>query len=361
MLENSTPTHRTSKFMIITNILSSRAFEKNPNYHLIYEWEEDLAQCLSIPISNAKPLHRKIFINRYSKKIINKIGNNTFAKFNNFIESRNSLVNNKNHFSLVFELYVESEPNFTNSAKAIPVMIDFWKHTNLEQFHKLYKDCKLVLISSLEALEFLKKSGCPLNIAHFPLSLSDRYRLKEGIIYPKQYDILLAGRFNIRTNQILLEYLQEFIAKYKDVEYLHQQEINGEYYYVSNHKGVVGKYQSREDYIDLLRASKVSFYSTPGLNGGEVRTGGFNPVTPRFLELLSAQCLLIGKYPDNEETRFYELDKVCPNVETYEQFEHTLLQHLNNTDTTFAAHREILDKHYTSRRAELLKQLMNAN
>ncbi len=48
-------------------------------------------------------------------------------------------------------------------------------------------------------------------------------------------------------------------------------------------------------YINLLRASKISFYSTPGIDGGEKRTGGFNPVTPRYLELLSAQCQLLGK------------------------------------------------------------------
>lgn len=107
-----------------------------------------------------------------------------------------------------------------------------------------------------------------------------------------------------------------------------------------------------------MRASKVSFYSTPGLDGGEKRTGGFNPVTPRFLELLSAQCRLLGRYPKNEKTDFYELPKVCPNVGSYDEFEATLLGYLNDTDTSFAAHREVLDKHYTSRRAQELRELL---
>jgi hypothetical protein len=113
--------------------------------------------------------------------------------------------------------------------------------------------------------------------------------------------------------------------------------------------------------MNLLRSSKISFYSTPGIDGGEIRTGGFNPVTPRYLELLSAQCLLLGKYPANEETNFYELEKVCPNIISYNHFELTLLKYLNQTDIAFEEYNVILEKHYTSCRSQLLKDLLNAH
>lgn len=348
-----------SNLMKIATILTSRSFEKNPNYHLIYEWEEDLAAGLAVPVVDAKPLRRKLAINRYTKKVYNSLGSRTLEKVNNLVESSNGLLKASQDYNLVFELYVETEPNFTTSAKAIPILIDFWKHTNLTQFYKIYGHCKLVLVSSLEAYEYLKANNCPLNIAHFPLSLSDRYRMAPGVVYPKKYDILLAGRLNIRTNQVLRDYLEAFILKYPEVEYLYQQEINGEYYYASSKTGaVVGKFQGRQDYIELLRASRISFYSTPGLDGGEKRTGGFNPVTPRYLELLSAQCQLVGRYPKNEETDFYELPKVCPNVGSYEEFEATLLNYLNQKESSFDVHRDILDKHYTSRRAQRLLELL---
>ncbi|OON67485.1 hypothetical protein B0919_17790 [Hymenobacter sp. CRA2] len=137
--------------------------------------------------------------------------------------------------------------------------------------------------------------------------------------------------------------------------------MNGEFYYESNKNGIIGKFQSREKYLELLRASRISFYSTPGIDGGEVRTGGFNPVTPRYLELLSAQCRLIGKYPDNEETEFYELKKVCPSVGSYEEFEQVMLRYLNDDKPSFDTHRAILDKHYTSCRATLLKEILARN
>lgn len=198
------------------------------------------------------------------------------------------------------------------AANAIPILVDFWKHTNLPQFYHTYRHCKPVLVSSPEAFEFLKARGCPLNIAHFPLSLSDRYRMMPGVVYPKKYDILLAGRLNVRTNQVLRDYLEAFVRKYPAVEYLYQQEINGEYYYATNKGRTIGKFQSREDYVSLLRASKVSFYSTPGLDGGEQRTGGFNSVTPRFLELLSAQCRLLGRYPKNEKPTSTSCPRCAP-------------------------------------------------
>lgn len=345
--------------MKIAAILSSRSFEQNPNYHLIYEWEEDLATGLSVPISNAKPEYRKTLINRYSKALYRNLGGGTLKKINNLVESSRGLLKTPNDYNLVFELYVATEPNFTTSARAIPILIDFWKQTDLTLFYEIYKECKLILVSSLEALEYLKANKCALNIRHFPLSLSDRYRMEPGVIYPKKYDILLAGRLNIRTNQVLRDYLETFILKYPEVEYLYQVEVDGVYYYASSKGNVVGKFQSREDYMSLLRASKVSFYSTPGLDGGEKRTGGFNPVTPRYLELLSAQCLLLGRYPKNEETDFYELAKVCPNIESYYEFETTLLGYLNQQESSFDLYREILEKHYTSRRAQQLIELLS--
>jgi hypothetical protein len=344
--------------MKIASILTSRFFEKSPNFHLIYEWEDDMSQDLGVPIRDGKPIYRKALINRFSKKLITLLGKNALGKLNNSIESWNGCLKGKFDYNLVYELYVNSEPGFATSSRAIPIMIDFWKHTDLDSFYKTYRNCKLVLISSLEAYNFLKEQGCPLNIAHFPLGLSDRYRLFPEIRYPKKYDILLAGRQDDKTMFYLENYLKEFINKYPDVEIVHRKSIEEGFCYESSKKGVIGKFHTRQAYIDLLRSSKISFYSTPGVDGGEQRTGGFNPVTPRYLELLSAQCLLLGRYPENEETSYYELEKVCPNITSYDHFEQVLLGYLNAPEPSFDRHREILNKHYTSCRAKQLTEIL---
>jgi hypothetical protein len=350
-------------FMRIANILSTRAYELSPPFHLIYEWEDDLATALGVPVIDAKTPLRKAFINRYTKPVYNKLSSQLLDYINNRLEKVRATVQDAEAYSLAHELYPAREPNFTTAAKTIPLLIDLWKPptpAGAQDFGRTYRRCPLVLISSLEALQYMQEHKCPLNLAHLALSLSDRYRLLPDTRYEKKYDILLAGRLNIRTNQVLRDYLEEYVRQHPETEYLYQQEIDGEYYYASNKTGLVGKFQSREDYIGLLRASRISFYSTPGIDGGEIRTGGFNPVTPRYLELLAAQCLLLGKYPDNAETRYYELNKVCPNITSYEEFAQTLGGYLQQKSPSFDTHRAILDKHYTSVRAKELRAILAA-
>ena len=341
--------------MNISGILSTRSYLKNSFYHLVYEWENDLAASLTVPILNAIPTFRKLFINRVSRKLLVGISRNALATANNVVEAVNVFRPTKGYY-LAFEMGVNKGPNFSTSSKAIPAFIDLWKQTDLAALQRTYQACPLVLVSSLEALEYLNTQNCQLNIAHFALSLSDRYRAAQGHKYEKKYDIVLAGR----TNSVLSGYLDIFSKQYPAVEIVRQQEINGTLTYVSNRRGEIGRFDSREEYIQLLRAAKVSFYSTPGIDGGEKRTGGFNPVTPRYLELLSAQCLILGRYPDNEETRFYELDKVCPNVNSYEQFETLLKGYLTADIVPLAVYENILKQHYTSCRARQLSALVRA-
>lgn len=343
--------------MSLAAILSTRSYLKAPLYHLIYEWEDELAADFKVPVLNALPPFRRALINPVTRKIFQAFGPQALAAASNAVEMANVFRPSAGQY-LVFELGAGTQPSFSTSPRAIPAFIDLWKHTDWQAFEALYRACPLVLVSSLETLEYMKSIGCALNLAHFPLSLADRHRAAPGTVYEKKYDILLAGRLDVRTSQILRDYLQAFVQKYPQVEYLYQQEIDGEFHYVSNQRGSIGKFQDRESYLELLRASKISFYSTPGLDGGEKRTGGFNPVTPRYLELLNAQCLLLGRYPDNEETRFYELARVCPNITSYEQFEETMQRYLAQETAPLALYDEILQKHYTSQRAKLLRELL---
>ena len=338
---------------VLAGILSTRSYRKETFYHLIYEWEDDLANYLKIPVLNATPLYRKFVINRVIRKLATLVGSGMWRKLNNFIETTN-IIRPPNGYYFAFEIGVKDFHDFSTSKRAIPVFIDLWKPIDLISFEDIYKECPLVLISSLETMEYLQERKCKLNVAHLPLSLSDRYQAKPGLMYEKTYDILLTGR----TNPVLRKFLDKFMQDQPEVELVAQQEVNGELVYVSNKKGPLGKFDSREEYIQLLRASKIAFYTTPGIDGGERRTGGFNPVTPRLLELLSAQCLVVARYPDNADTRFYELNRVCPNVDSYAQFEELLLKYLQSTSVPVSLYEEIVRRHATSRRAEELQHLL---
>ena len=57
----------------VTHILSTRAYELSPPLNLIYEWPDALAAQPGILVCNAKPLHRKIFINRFAKQSLKRL------------------------------------------------------------------------------------------------------------------------------------------------------------------------------------------------------------------------------------------------------------------------------------------------
>jgi hypothetical protein len=112
--------------------------------------------------------------------------------------------------------------------------------------------------------------------------------------------------------------------------------------------------------MDLMRKSRIGFYATPGIDGGEIRTKGFNQVTPRFLELLSCECHVIARYKNNPDTDYYELSKFSTNINSYETFENTMNWARNNPIDK-NKYVEYLEKHYTSERVQLLKMILEQN
>jgi hypothetical protein len=247
-----------------------------------------------------------------------------------------------------------AKPPLLSRKKIIPVIVDFFvSSSGLDNFYQCYKEYDLVLVSSLEAYNYLKKEQIPLNIAHFPLSLPDIYKLTKETQFEKKYDLLVAGR----ENPVLDSYLSTYVSKHPRFEYIFRKIEDGKFIYHSNKTGAIGEFGTRNEFLNLLRASKCAFYSTPGIDGDEARTKGFSPVTPRFFEFIAAKCFIIARYPDNDETRFFECDSIIPNIESYEAFEKTLNEYLASKDIP-DCYISYLDKQYTSERIKLLKNLL---
>lgn len=332
--------------MEIKKIYSNRSYVHWPSAHLLHEWEEDFSEVFNAPIVSSR-IKEMITDNRFSRKLLSK------SQVVNISRKLDSAFSSQKK-ALLFEMLPKSHFSYSTGTNIIPMIIDYWNSQDPASFYKVYKNCKLVGISNLEAFSFLKKDKCPLEIIHMPLSLPDRYRLNGTESFTKKYDIVLAGR----RNKVLWKHLQVFSEKHSEIEYLYQENIKGRLCYVSNKNGIIGEFQQRSEYINLLRACKVGFYSTPGMDGAK-HTGGFNPVTPRFLELIASGCHIVGRYPDNEDTNFYKMDSICPNITNYEQFEALLLQYLKGSSPCLNSYSKYLEAHYTSKRAYLLKDILN--
>jgi hypothetical protein len=330
--------------MKLKGILSYRKQSSWVSYHLVYEWEDYLSQALCIPIKSIRSL-----------TLINSLVGRFRLLLTLYQIVKKWILKNQDYY-LYFVLSVsdESRPIISHK-KIIPVIIDFFVSPScFLRFYENFKEYDLVLISNYDAYNQLKKANIPLNIAHFPLSLSNIYTLTGDTIFEKKYNLLVAGR----ENPVLSNYLNIYLSKHPNFEYIYRKLENGRFTYLSNKTGVIGEFGTRNDFVQLIRASKCVFYSTPGIDGGEQRTKGFNPLTPRFLEFVAAKCFIIARYPDNDDARFFELKSITPSIGNYEEFENVLEEYLKKQDTP-KEYVSYLKKHYTSERVKLLKYILD--
>lgn len=126
-------------------------------------------------------------------------------------------------------------------------------------------------------------------------------------------------------------------------------------YYTSKGE-CLGDINTREKYMGLMRKSRCALYSTPGVDEGK-RTNGFNQITPRFLEFVSAGCHVISRYANNSDADFYEMEKFSMRADTYEDFERAL-DYARTTDVDMNAYSAYLEKHYTSVRVKQLQDII---
>ena len=162
-----------------------------------------------------------------------------------------------------------------------------------------------------------------------------------------------------RQNIVLQGYVEQYAKYHPKFKYVYRELKNGIFNYFSSDGECLGDINTREKYMALLRQSRAGLYSTPGIDGDEGRTNGFNQVTPRFLELIVSGCHILSRYPHNPDTDYYELSKISTNVTSYEQFDNYMNEALHSeVDMNFYS--DYIKKHYTSSRChDLLTYLSN--
>ncbi|MBR5904988.1 MAG: hypothetical protein IKZ51_00850 [Bacteroidales bacterium] len=130
--------------------------------------------------------------------------------------------------------------------------------------------------------------------------------------------------------------------------------------YVTNKGQFVCADTGRESYLQMIASTRISCYTTPGIDESKPDSNRFNQVTPRVFEMLSNSCHVIGHYPNNPDTDWYDLSSIVPNVESYSDFEIQLERMLTEPFDVANAH-SFLSKHATSSRAKELYDLLEAH
>lgn len=257
--------------------------------------------------------------------------------------------------SLSFELGPWKEVVGRNKPNIVPWIIDFFiKDPNkLICFYKEYSEHKVVLVSNPEVLDFLKENDCPFRVEHLGLSLPDKYRISPDTKFKKNYDIVILGR----PNPVLNEYLSIFKNDHPNTSIVTSKKVGNDYICYDDKGLIVGKANTRDEYWSILRQARCALYSTPGIDGGEARTNGYNQVTPKFLEEIACGCNVVCRYKQNADTDYYEMGKYWANIDSYEEFSKEFEKAISvEADMEFAS--KYLSKHYTSVRANQLTELL---
>lgn len=321
--------------MKIEQVITYRSCSNGRDYGIVNEWEDIFSELLNVPLyyDNWK---------RRDKTIFWKL-----PGFASFFQT--------NLPTFTYVMLPIASPHGNNKKNIIPCMIDFFckGKDELQLFYGRYDKNPLVLISSREAYDYLVSVNCPLNIKHLALSISDKYRVTSNTKFAKEYDVVMLGR----QNKVLMEFLEQYKEKHPDLTYVYGIKNGHKFSYRDSKGNDIGSLDSREEYMAMMRKSRVGLYATPGMDGGREHTNGFNQVTPRFLEYLVSGCHVIARYPQNSDTDFYEMDKLSVNADTYEQFEEAMNK-ARQQDVNMGLYSSYLEKHYTSERVRTLQEYL---
>ena len=236
----------------------------------------------------------------------------------------------------------------------IPVIIDFWlKEEQLPAFYVAYKEVPLNLLTNLEVYEFLKQHKCPIPIEHWALSYPDKYSISNKRL-EKEYEFCFIGR----PNPFFVRLLDKYCSTHPDFYYISNNSDINHRQYIDNKGKVVAEDTGRDSYLSMIQKTKISCYTTPGIDESKKETSNFNQVTPRLFEMLCNQCHVIGHYPNSYDTNWYNLNSIVPNVDSYNDFE-KWLDYFRTHEFDIQKGITFMDKHYTSSRVKSLIDICN--
>lgn len=317
---------------------------KKPYYwDIVFEWEDEFAKVLDIPLIHVGKKYDKIYQPSNIKKILNRL---------NYYQLKDKYSSSCESYYLAFQIGVPGIYSFHCGANVIPLIIDFWKGEDLKRFQDIFSISKVVLVTSREVYNYLKEVGVKVNLQHISLSLPDKYYL-DVINAEKDIDLIQIGR----QNNTLNSYIKRFLIEFPSINYVYTEKKENEVVNISTKFGPLSTSSDRKSFIKLLQRSRINLLSAPGLDDDIERTGGFSPVTPRFLESAACGCHMIGIYPENDDFKYYGIAKICKKVHSYEAFRNTVLENLG-TDNQPNYH-DFLRKNLSSIKGQELKNKLS--
>lgn len=224
----------------------------------------------------------------------------------------------------------------------IPIFVDTYAN-DIDVIYKMTRKLPFFFITALDVYNLLIEKYPDSRARFMPLSVSDKWRLAEVPV--KDIDVIQIGR----RSEILHNYMLKYCEKHPRVNYVYLDSKKS-WEYISTVSGSVGKLETREAFMSMLRRARISLTSTPGIETG--RFGAVDFFTPRFFESAVCYCHMIGHYTENKEAEYLNISSVCDNPRNYDEFESAVDRYLSEKEFTGKEAMEtFIDANLTSKRA----------
>ena len=317
------------------SIITKRKYETWPSWYVVYEWEDILSKKLGMDLEFSDGRSLEYRIQRKWKRIVFKYFHRiSFGKVD-VQNMRLAFIMNANDYYL----YVDRN--------VIPIFLDF-PEKMISVIAEKTKNLPFFFVTALEICDLLKAHGSK-NVIYMPISISDMYFSE--VIPKKTIDVIQFGR----KNPVLHEWMMEYVTEHPDVEYVYQSN-NGSLTYISTTRGNLGKFDKRNEYVELLKSCRISLVSTPGMDKSRTDFGNVDFFTPRFFESAAFYCHMLGRYIENQEADFLNIYDICPNVKTKQEFFDNVDKLLKiSNDVNVDKYKAFLHSNLTSKRADLIK------
>ena len=316
------------------NILSERGYMNWPSWNVVYEWEDVIAQKNGCKIFT----FREGIVGKFIRRGIREV--NKHAR-----KSLKYKMTDKSNARLLFVMNTAIYRDLPTK-NIIPVFLDFPVST-VDQIINATSLLPAYFVTCKDIYHLLKEKSVE-NVYYMPLSISDKYYRES--VPKKTIDVIQFGR----KNDVLHQFMLQYCKKRPEVEYVYQTS-DGSLTYFSTIRGNIGKFDSRDEYMDLIKSCKVSLVSSPGCdNGRSEEFGAIDFITPRFYESAAMYCHMLGRYTENEEAKDLQIRSICPNVRDYDEFNERMNQYLNDTKWDWSVQREFTKCNLTSFRADYI-------
>jgi hypothetical protein len=299
--------------MDIYGVVSLRELKKQVFRDVVYEWEDIIVEKYHLELlTEQKPMFT--FIDKNNKNIVEKL-------LKRLLEAKTKLkIDYEKPCCIAFVTLLTDIVNIP-SENCIPVFMDIWGNDELYIVAWIMRNNFPFFVTSLDVYNRLKGINHKLNVYYMPLSIADRWLLKD--IPEKSIDVVQMGRKNI----VLHNYMLKYCEKNPFINYVYMDSGNGtegDLQYTSTLHGKYGTVNTREEYMELLRKSKVCLFSSPGIDNSRRNTNGIDFPTPRFYESAINYCFMVGRYSAHEEFKQQGIDKIFKKVNSYEEFDYVM-------------------------------------